>query len=63
MELIEAGVITNERKTLHRGKIISGFLVGSTRLYEFVDNNAMVELADSGRVTSCRRCAASRTRT
>ena len=44
MELVEAGVITNERKTLHRGKIISGFLIGSTRLYEFVDNNAMVEL-------------------
>ena len=44
MELIEAGVITNERKTLHRGKIIAGFLIGSTRLYEFVDNNAMVEL-------------------
>jgi acyl-CoA hydrolase len=44
MELIEAGVITNERKTLHRGKIIAGFLLGSTRLYEFVDNNAMVEM-------------------
>ena len=44
MELVEAGVITNDRKTLHRGKIISGFLIGSTKLYEFVHNNAMVEL-------------------
>ncbi|HJQ97796.1 MAG TPA: acetyl-CoA hydrolase/transferase C-terminal domain-containing protein [Candidatus Polarisedimenticolaceae bacterium] len=44
MELIEAGVITNERKTFHRGKVVSGFLLGSTKLYEFVDNNAMIEL-------------------
>ena len=44
MDLVEAGVITNERKTLHRGKIIAGFLLGSTKLYEFVDNNAMIEM-------------------
>ncbi len=43
VELVEAGVITNERKTLHRGKIIAGFVLGSQRLYNFVDNNAMVE--------------------
>jgi acyl-CoA hydrolase len=44
MELVEAGVITNERKTLHRGKIIAGFLMGSRRLYDFVDDNAIIEL-------------------
>ncbi|NPA91610.1 MAG: acetyl-CoA hydrolase/transferase family protein [Chloroflexi bacterium] len=43
VELVERGVITNERKTLHRGKIIVGFVLGTQRLYEFVDNNAMVE--------------------
>ncbi len=43
VELVEAGVITNERKTIHRGKIIVGFVLGSQRLYDFVDNNAMVE--------------------
>ncbi len=43
VELVERGVITNERKTLHRGKIIVGFVLGSQRLYDFVDNNAMVE--------------------
>jgi 4-hydroxybutyrate CoA-transferase len=44
MELVEAGVITNERKTLHRGKIIAGFLMGSTKLYRFVDNNPVIEM-------------------
>jgi len=44
MELVEAGVINNEKKTLHRGKIISGFLMGSEKLYEFVDNNPIIEL-------------------
>ncbi len=43
VQLVEAGVITNERKTLHRGKIIVGFVLGTQRLYDFVDNNAMVE--------------------
>ncbi len=43
VELVERGVITNERKTLHRGKIIAGFVLGTQRLYDFVDNNAMVE--------------------
>jgi acetyl-CoA hydrolase len=44
VDLYEAGVITNERKTLHRGKIIAGFLLGTQRLYDFVDNNPVVEM-------------------
>ena len=47
MELVEAGVITNEKKTLHKGKIIAGFLMGSKRLYDFVDNNPVIELHPS----------------
>ncbi len=43
VDLVEMGVVTNERKTLHPGKIICGFILGSQRLYEFVHNNAMVE--------------------
>ena len=46
-ELFEAGVITNERKTLHPGKIISSFLMGSRALYDFVDNNPLVEMHPS----------------
>jgi len=44
MELIQKGVITNERKTLHTGKIVAGFILGSKKLYDFVDDNPIVEL-------------------
>jgi 4-hydroxybutyrate CoA-transferase len=47
MELFEAGVITNERKTLHPGKIVSSFTMGSRRLYDFIDNNPVVEMHPS----------------
>lgn len=44
LELVELGVINNSKKTLHKGKMISTFLMGSKRLYEFVHNNEVVEL-------------------
>ena len=44
VELAEAGVITNSRKTLHPGKFIVAFLMGTRRLYDFVDHNPDVEL-------------------
>lgn len=44
VRLVEAGVITNREKTLHRGKIVAGFLFGSQKLYDFVNDNPMIEL-------------------
>lgn len=44
VELVEAGVITNKMKTLHKGKMVVTFLMGTKRLYDFVDNNPSVEL-------------------
>jgi acetyl-CoA hydrolase len=44
VKLVEAGVITCARKTFHPGKIIAGFLFGSRQLYDFVDNNPIIEL-------------------
>jgi acetyl-CoA hydrolase len=44
IDLVEAGVLTNARKTLHPGKIIAGFIIGSSRLYEWVDDNPIIEL-------------------
>jgi len=44
MTLVEEGVITNEKKTLHPGKIVAGFLLGSQRLFDWADNNPIIEL-------------------
>ena len=44
IELVNAGVLTNARKTLHPGKIVAGFLMGTQRLYDWVDDNPMIEL-------------------
>lgn len=43
MELYEAGVITNKKKTLHNGKFICTFAMGSEKLYKWLDNNPAVE--------------------
>ncbi|GKT07915.1 bifunctional acetyl-CoA hydrolase/transferase family protein/GNAT family N-acetyltransferase [Desulforhabdus sp. TSK] len=40
--LVKKGVITNARKTLHTGKIVSSFCLGTQELYDFVNNNPMV---------------------
>ncbi len=47
VDLVEKGVITNEAKSIHPGKIVAGFLFGSQRLYQFVHDNAMIELHPS----------------
>jgi len=44
IDLVEAGVLTNSRKTLHPGKIIAGFMLGTKRLYDWADDNPMIEL-------------------
>jgi acyl-CoA hydrolase len=41
--LIEAGVITGERKNFKPRKIIVGFVLGTKRIFEFVDNNPIFE--------------------
>jgi 4-hydroxybutyrate CoA-transferase len=44
IDLVERGVITGDRKTLHPGKIVAGMVLGSRCLYEFVHDNALIEL-------------------
>ncbi len=44
VELVESGVITNKYKTIHPGKIVVTFLMGTKRLYDFVNDNPMVEM-------------------
>ncbi len=44
IDLVEKGVINGSRKTLHKGKLVATFLMGSKRFYDFVNNNPDVEL-------------------
>lgn len=44
IDLVEAGVLTNMQKSLHPGKIVAGFVIGSRRLYKWIDDNPMIEL-------------------
>lgn len=43
IDLIEAGVINNDRKALHRHRAVSGFALGTRRLFDFIDNNPIFE--------------------
>ncbi len=47
VDLWEAGVITNRKKTIHQGKIIASLGMGTKRLYDFVNNNPAVEFHPS----------------
>jgi acetyl-CoA hydrolase len=44
IDLVERGVITGAEKCIHPGKITAGFLIGTRRLYRWVNNNPMVDL-------------------
>lgn len=44
--LVKSGVITNKYKNKHRGKIVTGFVIGTKELYNFVDDNPSVAFLD-----------------
>lgn len=44
IDLVNAGVMTNARKSLHPGKIIAGFMLGTKTLYDWADDNPLIEL-------------------
>lgn len=43
IDLYEAGVVTNRKKTIWKGKFIADVALGTKRLYDFLDNNMAVE--------------------
>ena len=47
IELFESGVVTGEAKTLHRGKIVASFVLGTRKTFDFIDNNPFVEFHPS----------------
>lgn len=44
--LVEKGIITNTYKKKHRGKIVTGFAIGTRKLYDFIDDNPQVAFLD-----------------
>ncbi len=44
LDLVEAGAVTGAAKEINRDKIVTAFLMGSQRLYDFVDDNPMIEM-------------------
>jgi 4-hydroxybutyrate CoA-transferase len=46
IDLVERGVITGEMKKKRRFKIVSSFMIGTKKLYSFVNDNPMIEMLD-----------------
>ncbi|KAJ6637676.1 4-hydroxybutyrate coenzyme A transferase [Pseudolycoriella hygida] len=46
VDLVKNGCVTNAKKTIHKGRIVGSFLIGSKKLYDFVDNNPFIEMLD-----------------
>lgn len=46
LPLLESGVINNRLKTKHPNVLVSGFLIGSRKLYDFVDDNPLIRMLD-----------------
>lgn len=44
VDLVEAGALTGAAKEINRGKIVSAFVLGTKRVYRFIDDNPMVEM-------------------
>ena len=50
IDLVESGVINGRLKKIHPGKIVVAFIIGSRRLYDFVDDNPLIAALDIGYV-------------
>jgi acyl-CoA hydrolase len=48
--LVERGVITNEHKKVNQGKIVSSFVLGTRKVYDFIDDNPIVHCFDASYV-------------
>jgi len=44
VDLVESGAVTGAAKEINRGKIVSAFVIGTQRVYRFIDDNPMVEM-------------------
>ncbi|MBN2761812.1 MAG: acetyl-CoA hydrolase/transferase family protein, partial [Bacteroidales bacterium] len=46
LPLVESGVVNGKNKAIDKGKMVATFLMGSTKLYDFIDDNPMVAMMD-----------------
>lgn len=46
VDLIQTGVINNKKKRIHPGKSVTGFAVGTRKLYDFIHDNPAVVFLD-----------------
>lgn len=44
MQMVEAGVVTCRSKSLHPGKVVAGFVIGTQALFDYVNDNPIIEL-------------------
>lgn len=54
IELVEKGVLTGFYKHSHQEKIVGGFCIGSRKLYDFIDDNPLIQMCDVGWVNSTK---------
>lgn len=57
LRLVESGAVDNTKKKVHPGKIVSGFVMGTTALYDFIDDNPYVVQLDIAYVNNPRTIA------
>jgi acyl-CoA hydrolase/RimJ/RimL family protein N-acetyltransferase len=50
LPLIDAGIVTNKKKSINRGKVIASFAMGSKKLYEYIDDNPFFQFHDTAYV-------------
>lgn len=50
IDLVERGVITGEKKKTDKGQIVSAFVLGTRKLYDYIDDNPIIEMHDSAYV-------------
>ena len=44
LDLVEAGIVTGARKEINAGRVVATFMLGTRRLYDWADDNPMVEM-------------------
>ena len=49
IDLIERGIVNNERKRIHPGKVVASFAMGTRRLYDFIDDLSLIHISEPTR--------------